>query len=81
MKLQIIVQSNAKQNEIADLIDGKLKVKIKAAPIEGKANKELIKFLAKIFNVTKSSVQIISGENNKLKTLEISGLSLEELKK
>ncbi|MEA2097539.1 MAG: DUF167 domain-containing protein [Patescibacteria group bacterium] len=48
-----------------------LKVYLTAVPIDGKANKELIKLLAKELNVSKSKINIIVGEKNKKKIIEI----------
>jgi uncharacterized protein (TIGR00251 family) len=51
--------------------DGVLKVRIAAPPVDGAANAELIKVLAKSFGVAKSNVQLISGETAKTKKLRI----------
>lgn len=48
-----------------------LKVKLKAAPVKGEANKELIKFLAKKFSVAKSQVEILKGLTSKDKLVRI----------
>lgn len=48
-----------------------LKIKLKAVPEKGKANTELIKFLAKHFKTAKSNIQIIKGKTNKNKIVEI----------
>jgi hypothetical protein len=71
MILNIKIQPNAKKNEISEKTDECWKIKIKAPAVENKANQELIKFLAKEFNVTKKDVQILHGEKNKLKVVEI----------
>ena len=48
-----------------------IKVYITAAPVKGKANKELIKLLAKELEISKSEIRILKGEKNKEKVLEI----------
>ena len=48
-----------------------LKVYLTAVPINGKANRELIKLLSKELNVSKSKINIITGEKNKEKIIEI----------
>ena len=48
-----------------------LKVYLTAVPVDGKANKELIKLLAKELNISKSRINIIRGEKNKEKIIEI----------
>lgn len=69
--LEIIVQPNAKTNEIVSDINGMLKVKIKAPAIEGKANTELIKFLAKSLGIRKSQIKIIKGLHRRNKVIKI----------
>jgi len=59
-----------------------LKIKLKAPPVEGAANKELIKFLSKLLKVSKSDIVIKKGETSKNKEIEISNQTIEsELKK
>jgi uncharacterized protein (TIGR00251 family) len=55
------------------------KVKVTAPPIEGKANKALIALLAKKLAVPKSHIEIISGKSSRLKSIQIDGLSKEEI--
>jgi uncharacterized protein len=48
-----------------------LKVKVAAPPEDGKANAELVKFLAKEWSVSKSALEIVSGETARHKRLKI----------
>ena len=69
--LRIKAVPNSSKNQIAGLLDDALKVKIKAPAVEGAANKELIKFLSKLFKVPKSEIGFIGGETSKQKRLKI----------
>jgi uncharacterized protein (TIGR00251 family) len=60
---------SASRTEVADIKDGRLRVRIAAAPEDGKANIELRTALAKIAGCAKSAVEIVSGEKARLKTL------------
>jgi uncharacterized protein len=51
-----------------------LKVRVRAAPIEGQANAALVLFIAKALKVPKSRVSLISGDTARLKCLEIEGV-------
>lgn len=51
-----------------------LKVRVRAAPIEGQANAALIVFIAKVLKVPKSRVSLIAGDTARLKCLEIEGV-------
>ena len=48
-----------------------LKVQVRAPPVDGKANKQLIQFIAKQFGVAQSAVSITSGELGRQKNLLI----------
>ncbi len=69
--LKIKAQPGASRSEFAGLYtDEAIKIRIAAAAVEGSANKELIKFISKVFKVPKSSISFKSGERAKIKILE-----------
>ena len=71
--LLIYVQPKAKKNAIEGIDEwrGRLKVKIKAPPVEGKANKEVVKFLSKLLD---AEVEIVKGETSREKDLVVKGM-------
>jgi uncharacterized protein len=71
--ISVRVVPRASRSEIVGLVDGVLKIRIAAPPVDGAANAELVKVLAKAFGVSKSSVGILSGETSKTKRIRISG--------
>lgn len=71
MKLRIKVKPGSKTDEIVREADGGLKVKIKAQPVEGKANKYLVEYLSGVLGLPKSKITLLKGETNSFKTLEI----------
>ncbi|MEY3221490.1 MAG: hypothetical protein RLZZ203_346 [Cyanobacteriota bacterium] len=71
MQKRVKVKPNAKQQKIEELADGSLSVHLKSPPVDGKANEELIKLLAKNFDVPKSSIRIKSGATSRQKLIEI----------
>lgn len=78
--LKIKAVPNSSKNEICDLLDGALKVKIKAPAVENKANEELVKFFAKLFKLPKSSFSLKSGATSKIKSLYIEGCTIDKIK-
>jgi len=70
MQLEIKVIPGASRNMIKQE-GGVTKVYLTAPPIDGKANQALIKFLAKYYDVSKSSIEIIRGEKSRNKIIEI----------
>jgi hypothetical protein len=71
--LRLLVQPKASRNEITGLHDNALKLRLTTPPIEGRANKAVIAFIAKLLHLPKSSVTIRSGLQNRNKELLISG--------
>ena len=57
-----------------------LKVRVKAAPVDGKANKELLAVLADAFGLSKSRVSFVSGETSKNKRILLAGLSADDVR-
>ena len=58
-----------------------LKVRVRAQPIEGRANAALMLFLAKTLGLAKSQVRLMAGDTARLKTIEIDGIEAEDLLK
>ncbi|OBQ35442.1 MAG: hypothetical protein AN487_15600 [Anabaena sp. CRKS33] len=71
MQKIVKVKPNSQQQKIEELADGSLIVHLKSPPIDGKANEELIKLLAKKFDVPKSSITIKSGVTSRKKLIII----------
>ena len=69
------VVPRSSKSEIVGPHDGALKVKLTSPPVDGAANAELIKILAKSLGVAKSDVEIINGETSKNKRIKIANLS------
>jgi len=65
------LQPKASKDEFAGLHGERLKIRLTAPPIEGKANAHLLAFLGKAFGVAKSQVSLISGELNRQKRVRI----------
>ena len=72
--ITVQVQPNARRNEGLGLEDGVLRVKIAAAPVKGKANKELIDFLSQLLGISKSSIMIEKGLASRKKVIAIQSL-------
>jgi len=73
LEVYLYIQPRSSENKIVGLIDNRLKIKLKAPPVDGAANKMCIKFLSKTFHISKSKIEIVSGHNNRKKKLRIDG--------
>jgi uncharacterized protein (TIGR00251 family) len=72
--LFLYVQPRASRNELVGLHGDALKLRLTTPPVDGKANKAVIAFLAKLFKIPKSAVMIKSGLQSRSKKVLLSGL-------
>ena len=79
VQFAVRVIPGASKNEVAGIQDGALKVKLTAPPVEGKANRACVEFLAGLLGVRRSALAIISGEKSRKKTVSVTGLVRGEL--
>jgi hypothetical protein len=70
-----VVPGSSGPTRFCGLLDGMVKVKVSAAPEKGKANKCLLKFLARQLDVKKNAVGIISGHTGPVKHVQVVGIS------
>ena len=74
MRLAIRITPNASRDEVVGRTDdGAFRVKVQSPPVEGAANRRLIRFLADRLGVPKSRIRIVSGDTSRTKQLEIEG--------
>lgn len=69
--LRIQVKPNSREEELTPLDDGSFVARVKAPPVDGKANTAVIALLAKHFSVRKSQVTIKSGASGRMKLIQI----------
>ena len=69
------VQPGAKRSEFAGKHGDRIKLRLAAPPVEGKANAALIEFLAGYFGVPKRNVSILSGVKSRTKRVAIEGIA------
>ncbi len=81
MRLSVRAQPRASRSELAGEHDGALKVRLAAPPVEGEANRELVRFLAKLLGVARSRVTVVAGETGRSKVVEVEGLTAEDVQR
>lgn len=77
--IHIHCQPGAKVSEIKGLHGDRLKIRLHAPAIEGKANSELIRFLSEILQISRSHIVLLRGDKSREKTVEVRGLSKDEV--
>ena len=77
--LQIRVQPNAQKNQVVGILsDGRIKIKILAPPLEGKANKALFRYLNQVLDIAETQMKLVKGETTRDKVIRIEGISESE---
>jgi len=73
--ISVRVAAGARRSEVIDASGERLRVRIAAPAVEGKANVELQRMIAKLFGVRRSAVSLVRGERSREKTLWVAGIS------
>jgi len=74
MIMTVRITPNASRDEVTGVdVDGVVRIKVQSPPVEGAANKRLVKFLSKKAGVSKSSIRLLRGETARIKVIEIDG--------
>ncbi len=78
--LTVRVTPRARRTEIGELMaDGTLRIRVQQPPVEGKANKALIEFLADLLDVRKRRIEIVAGEHGLDKIVSILDMTAKEV--
>ncbi|MGI4737096.1 MAG: DUF167 domain-containing protein [Janthinobacterium lividum] len=77
MILHLHAKPNARQNQLLPGPSGRWTVRLAAPPQDGQANAVLLAYLAEVFGIAKSSVQLLSGHTAPFKKVGLSGVSEE----
>ena len=75
------IQPSASKTAFSGIYNDALKIALAAPPVDGKANKALTIFIAKILGISKSSVSIAKGEKSRDKVVACRNITIEEVKK
>lgn len=80
VRLRVHAQPGAKKSAVAGVHGNALKVKIHAPPVEGKANAELIAFLAASLGCKRTQITLVAGELSREKTIDVAGVGVERVR-
>ena len=73
LSFQVHVVPRASRSEIAGEHNGRLRIRVTAPPVEGAANEEVIRVLARALGVTRSAVEIAAGHTSRIKSIRVRG--------
>lgn len=77
--IQLKVRPGAKQTAFTGRLDDIWKLDVSSPPVDGKANEEIIRFLAELCGTPRSALRIVSGAGSPRKLIEIAGMDNETL--
>ena len=69
--MQVKVRPNSRVSGLEELGDGTWQARVKAPPVDGKANKELVALIARHFKLRKAQVSVRSGASGRMKLIRI----------
>jgi uncharacterized protein (TIGR00251 family) len=75
-RLKVKVIPGASRDEVAGTMGNAVKIKLRAPPVEGRANEALVEFLAEHLDLPRRAISIKRGGTSHLKLLRIDGLDL-----
>ncbi len=73
------VLPRASRNQLVAIEGDIIKIRLTAPPVEGKANQALIRFLAELLSVSRSQVEILTGEKSKQKIVRVRGVTAQQV--
>jgi len=76
VEISVRAQPRASRNEIVGLHGDELKVRVAAPPVDGAANGELIKLLAKTLGVSRSALRVTRGEGSRSKVVRVESVTV-----
>jgi len=79
LTFRVLVVPRASKSEVVGEHNGSLRLRIAAPPVDGAANEELVRVLAKTFGVSRREVSIVSGQSGRVKQVRITGVNTEAL--
>jgi hypothetical protein len=70
----IYVQPRASKTEVVGLHGAAIKIRVAAPPVDGEANAELVRFLAKQLGVRRADIMVLAGASGRTKRVRITGV-------
>ncbi|MFY9175712.1 MAG: DUF167 domain-containing protein [Peptococcia bacterium] len=79
VQFRIKVQPRSSKNQVCGIHGDAIKLKLTAPPVDGAANEACQRYLADLFGLAISRIQIISGQTSRNKLIRVEGLSQDEI--
>lgn len=80
VRFAVRVQPRAARSTVEGVRDGALRVRLAAPPVDGAANEELVRLLARRLGVARRDVSIVGGATSRSKLVDVRGVSVEAVR-
>jgi uncharacterized protein (TIGR00251 family) len=81
VRITVRAQPRASRTEVAGAHGDAVRIRVAAPPVDGEANRELTKFIAKRVGVAASTVHVVSGDSGRNKIVEIESADAEHVRR
>jgi uncharacterized protein (TIGR00251 family) len=78
ISVSLLIQPRASRDEIASITGDALKIRLTSPPLDDRANRQCVEYLAKRLGLKKRQLELIQGNKSRRKVIRITGLSLTE---
>ena len=72
--LSVRVLPRSSKEEVAGFVEGTVRIRLTAPPVENRANEALVKFLSRVFDVPRRQVELVAGGTGRNKIVRIAGM-------
>ena len=80
-RVTVKVHPRARRSAVTGRFGEAWKLDLAAPPVDGKANEECLRFFADLAGVQRNRVRIVTGSTSRIKSIEVEGMTQEELEK
>jgi uncharacterized protein (TIGR00251 family) len=81
VRLRLYIQPRASRTELAGLHGEAIRIRLAAPPVDGAANEELVRFLARQLGVRQGDVSVVSGLAGRRKTVDVRSVTVKDARR
>jgi len=79
VRFEVHAKPRAKKSKVIGERGDAVEIALAAPPVDGAANEELVRFVAKVLEVRQRDIEVVRGETSREKLLAVVGLTVEEI--
>jgi uncharacterized protein (TIGR00251 family) len=79
--VRVRAQPKASRTELAGEHGAALRIRVAAPPVDGEANRELLRFVSRLCHVPASRLKVVAGQSSRNKVIEIAGVTVADVRR